>query len=214
MKDCFVAKNAPRNDSSIEGIKIEPVLINNERRGKEATIEHWNIKLDFVGANTVQPLGLEQTEAVISYFKGSQDQWHTDLPTYSKITYPNLWQGIDLTYNGTVDQLKYEFVLQPGADPDIIRLAYRGADVKLNEAGQLEVSTPRGGFTDDAPVAYQEANGQLIPIYVSYVLLGEGNYGFHLGAYDPSLPLVIDPAVWVYCGLSAAMITIILTILP
>ena len=25
-------------------------------------------------------------------------------------------------------------------------------------------------------------------------------YGFTLGAYDPSLPLVIDPAVLVYCG--------------
>jgi hypothetical protein len=122
---------------------------NNERRGKEATIEHWKIKLDFVGANTVQPLGLEQTEAVISYFKGSQDQWHTDLPTYSKITYPNLWQGIDLTYSGTVNRLKYKFVLQPGADPEDIRLAYRGANLKLNEAGQLEVSTPQGGFTDE-----------------------------------------------------------------
>lgn len=53
--------------------------------------KRWNIKLDFIGANSVQPVGLESNPAVISYFKGSQDQWHTALPTYSKINYPNLW---------------------------------------------------------------------------------------------------------------------------
>jgi len=130
----------------------------------------WIIKLDFVAANTVRPLGQEQTDAVISYFKGSPDQWQAGLPIYSQIVYPDLWEGIDLTYSGTVDRLKYEFVVQPGANPAHIRLAYRGATLRLDDAGQLEVSTPAGGFTDDAPIAYQEVNGQRRPVAVSYAL--------------------------------------------
>jgi hypothetical protein len=60
------------------------------RRGDGGEVRRWIVKLDFVGANLVQPLGQQQTQAVISYFKGSPDEWHTGLPTYSKIVYSNL----------------------------------------------------------------------------------------------------------------------------
>ena len=188
-----------------------PLLVREGRRGEERG--RWIVKLDFVGANSVRPSGQAQTEAVISYFKGSPDEWHAGLPTYSKIAYPDLWQGIDLVYSGTVNRLKHEFVVRPGADPARIRLAYRGASVRVNESGQLEVSTPAGGFQDDAPIAYQEVAGQRVPVAVSFAMdnavpfgadgLGMDEprpYGFHVGAYDPGLPLVIDPTVLLYCG--------------
>ena len=176
-----------------------PLLVGEGRRG-EVPDGRWIVKLDFVDANSVQPVGEKQTEAVISYFKGPRDEWRTGLPTYSQIAYPDLWEGIDLVYSGTVNRLKHEFILQPGADPAHIRLAYRGATVRVNDAGQLEVSTPAGGFQDDAPVAYQEVDGERVPVAVSFALDDGATYGFHLGAHDPDLPLVIDPAVLVYCG--------------
>ncbi len=168
----------------------------------------WVLKLDFVGANAVQPIGQDQTTARISYFRGPRDEWHTELPTFSRIVYPDLWEGIDLIYSGTFDQLKYEFVVQPGADPARIRLAYRGASVRLNEAGQLELTAPAGGLQDDAPVAYQVVDGQRAPVAAAYALDdtaqsgadGSGSYGFRVGAYDPTLPLVIDPAMLFYAG--------------
>jgi hypothetical protein len=169
-----------------------------EERGEGSG--RWIVKLDFVEANSVRPAGQDRTEAIISYFKGSRDEWRTALPTYSQIVYPNLWEGIDLEYSGTVNRLKHEFVVQPGADPARIRLAYRGATVRLNEAGQLEVSTPVGGFQDAAPVAYQQVDGQRMPVAVYYALEDATTYGFRLGAYDPALPLVIDPVVLVYSG--------------
>ncbi|MFZ5808833.1 MAG: SBBP repeat-containing protein [Chloroflexota bacterium] len=183
------------------------------RGGGGEVSSRWIIRLDFVDAHPVRPIGQSQTGAVVSYFKGPRDEWHTGLPTYARIIYRDLWEGIDLAYSGTVNQLKYEFIVQPGADPARIRLAYRGASVRLNEAGQLEVSTPAGGFQDDAPLAYQEVDGQRVPVQVAFRVLETANanlqseienrkseIGFRLGAYDPTLPLVIDPAVLVYCG--------------
>ncbi len=122
--------------------------------------------------------------------------------------YPGVWSGIDVAYSGTADQLKQEFVLEPGADPGQIRLAYRGADVSLGEGGELLVATPVASFTDSAPVAYQLVNGQRMDVLVEFVLSeasGEGaqavtEYGFSVGAYDTTLPLVIDPAVLIYSG--------------
>jgi len=185
-------------------------------RPQTSETKRWAVKLDFVNANpNVRPIGQEKTEAVISYFKGTQDQWHAGLPTYASIIYPDLWPGIDLVYYGTANQLKYEFIVHPGADPNQIRLAYRGAvDVTLNAAGQLQVTTPLGGFTDDTPMAYQEMDGQRVPVPMAYQTseVSETSdvsalhaarstlYGFSVGPYDPARPLILDPAIIVYCG--------------
>jgi len=191
--------------------------------------ERYVVKLDFVGADPgARPEGQEQTEAVISYFQGRPENWHAGLPTYSKIVYPNLWPGIDLVYYGTVNRLKYEFVVHPGADPSRIRLAYRGVEkLTVNQAGRLEVATPGGSFQDDVPVAYQEINNQRIDIPLGYAVAGENAqaapdekvsgetafknreaepnarahvYGFEVGEYDETRSLVLDPAIFVYCG--------------
>jgi hypothetical protein len=172
----------------------------------------WVVRLEFVGANPEsRPVGEERTAAVISYFKGPQEEWHAGLATYSRIVYRDLWPGIDLVYYGTADRLKYEFIVQPGADPGQIRLAYHGATgVELTGDGQLQVTTPAGGFADDAPLAYQEMAGQRVPVAMAYALEdiapdgpeqpSRRAYGFALGAYDSAATLVLDPAILVYCG--------------
>ncbi|MCX6564566.1 MAG: SBBP repeat-containing protein [Candidatus Aminicenantes bacterium] len=189
-----------------------PIGREREREKIEAAPEsRWVVKLDFVDANpAARPTGVEKTEAVISYFKGKPEEWKTGLPTYSKIIYQDLWPGIDLLYSGTVDRMKYEFIVHPGADPSRIRLAYRGADsVEVTEEGRLAVTTPVGGFEDDVPVAWQDGDRGKADVPAAYVLQkmekaagGNGSqvYGFEVGEYDRSRPLVLDPAVLVYCG--------------
>jgi hypothetical protein len=124
----------------------------------------WVVKLDFLGANRdVRPIGVDKTGAVISYFKGKPEEWKTGLPAYSKIVYEDLWPGIDLFYSGTIDRMKYEFIVEPGASPEQIRLAYRGADtVVVTEKGRLAVTTPAGGFEDEVPQAWQEGQERVM----------------------------------------------------
>jgi hypothetical protein len=176
--------------------------------------ERWALKLDFVGARSgARPEGKEQTGATFSYFKGQRSQWQAGVNSYSEIVYRNLWPGIDLVYAGTVNRMKYTFVVKPGADPNRIKLAWSGASgVKLNAAGELEVSTPAGGFIDERPVSWQESNGRQVEVASKYKVETKGEqrnqqraksaiaYGFELGKYDRSRELVIDPAVLVYCG--------------
>jgi hypothetical protein len=179
------------------------------RNDTSGTAERWVVKLEFIGAAPdVQPVGEDETSGVVSYFKGRPDEWVTGLKTYSRVVYRDLWPGIDLEYTGTVNELKYQFAVGPGADPSQIQLAYRGADIAINEAGQLEVSTPVGGFEDGAPYAYQpDEGGAEVEVGVSYELgetLGVSEtarvYGFRIGTYDPSRVLVLDPVVLFHCG--------------
>ena len=198
---------------------FESVALRTEKEENELqNMRGWVVKLNFVGANPdVRPSGEEKTEAVISYFKGRPEEWKAGLPTYSKITYRDLWPGIDLAYFGTTNRLKYEFIVHPGADPSQIRLAYCGVDdLKVNGEGRLEVSTPAGGFEDDVPIGYQEVDGKRIDVALRYKLEestieGTGAlqeavfkksyvYDFEIGEYDRTRPLVLDPVVLVQCG--------------
>jgi hypothetical protein len=167
----------------------------------------WVVKLDFVGANPNPRIeAKDPTPAVVSYFKGRKEEWKAGLSTYGSIVYSDLWPGIDLVYSGTATRLKYTFLVKPGADPAQVRLAYRGVKgIRLNEAGQLEIETAPGGFRDDKPYAYQEVDGRRVEINAAYSLDrtsggGPHRYGFALGSYDRSRPLMLDPAVLVYCG--------------
>jgi hypothetical protein len=181
------------------------VLMNGEGAGR------WVTKLDFVGADPEAiPVGLDETGAIVSFFKGNPKDWNSGIPTYSKVVYEGLWPGIDLVYYGTVNRLKYEFVVHPGADPGSIRLAYRGAtDLAVDEQGRLRIQTPEGGFEDDTPLAYQEVDGNKAGVSLAYELgdvAAEGNdgqrlnYGFNVGEYDRTRTLVLDPTVVIYCG--------------
>ena len=168
--------------------------------------ERWAVRLDFVGANAVRPRGEARKPAIVSYFKGGDRPSRSGLETYGSVVYPELWPGIDLVYEGTAGQLKYTFLVKPGADPDQIRLAYRGATaVTLTDAGQLAISTPVGGFTDDRPYAYQEGRGGRDEVPAAFAMVasaadGPHGYGFKVGHYDRSRPLVLDPSVLVYAG--------------
>jgi hypothetical protein len=219
----------PNGAFSYEGDRLHRPKARSGGLGAEKYSERWVVKLDFVDANPgVKPVGVEETGAVISYFKGKPEEWRAGLPAYSKIVYEDLWPGVDLLYHGTYDRMKYEFMVHPGADPSQIRLAYRGAEsVRLTDEGRLAVETPMGGFEDEAPVAWQKSEGVHAEVAVAYVLEGfaedrasehfsmpgealsdeeqeQGSrvhvYGFEVGEYDRTQPLVLDPAILLYCG--------------
>jgi hypothetical protein len=197
--------------------------------GQQDHRTRWVVKLDFVGAQRdVRPESLDQDETVVSYFKGRPEEWKTGLQTSSKIIYRDLWPGIDLIYYGTVNRLKYDFIVHPGADPAQIKLSYHGADsVEVTKEGRLEMTTPLGVFQDEIPKARQETDGKQVDVSVAYALeeapkvhvaclslsandsiatpginpqLQGHVYEFTVGQYDPSKTLVLDPEMLIYCG--------------
>jgi uncharacterized repeat protein (TIGR02543 family) len=207
----FSLSGQPETSKSNLGDKSMQEFPNAQRlRDFEKSSQRWVVKLEFVGARkNVKPESLEQSGTKVSYFKGKPQQWHAGIQAASKIIYRELWRGIDLVYCGTVDKMKYEFIVHPGADPSQIKLAYRGAEsVKENSQGQLEVQTPAGGFLDDTPVAWQDINGKRENVALKYAIENEKSgketpvltYGFAVGKYDSKQILILDPAVLVYCG--------------
>lgn len=149
------------------------------------------LHLRFLGANPNPTMTAgERQRGKVNYIAASERQ--TNIPTFAALTYRELWPGIDMAIRGRGGALKYEFHLAAGADPSNIRLAYAGASgLALTEGGALNIATPLGALADKPPRSFQGKSG----VDSRYALHGERTYGFALGAYDRSRPLVIDPGL-------------------
>jgi hypothetical protein len=122
-------------------------------------------------------------------------KWQTDVPTYARVKYEGVYPGVDAIFYGNQRQLEYDFIVAPGADPQVIRLDFAGAkSVRLDENGELVLVTAAGEVRQHRPVIYQEINGARQTVAGGYKLKGQ-QASFELGAYDTSRPLVIDPVV-------------------
>src|SRR4029453_7190555 len=89
-------------------------------------------------------------------------------------------------------------LLAPGADPNDIRLAWQGGSgLALARSGALQIKTSDGLVTDAPPRSYQRVGGRKVPVQSAFALdRGSAHsFGFSLGRYDRSAPLVIDPSL-------------------
>ena len=117
------------------------------------------------------------------------------VPAWHSLWFENIYDGIDLYLNATSNNIEKIFLIKPGADPSNIKIGVDGTDnIFINDLGQLEICNKRNKLVFTAPVAYQEINGCRKYIDVNY-LLEYNKYGFELGAYNHSLPLIIDPLI-------------------
>ncbi|MEG5164210.1 SBBP repeat-containing protein, partial [Microcoleus sp. AT3-A2] len=141
--------------------------------------------------------GLEKLPGVANFLLGEDSsQWQTNVPTFNGVVYQNVYQGIDRIFKGTEGQLKSEFLVAPFADPSQIKMNYTGVnDIRLRDDGALILETPLGELIDDAPIVYQDINGQRVNVPAAYNLLGNGQVNFSLGYFDRTQPLVIDPVL-------------------
>jgi len=104
------------------------------------------MRMRLVGGNAkARVVGLDELPGRSNYFIGNDPKkWRTNVPSYAKVKYENVYPGIDLVYydkkSGVSSQkreaaaehrqLEYDFVVTPGADPRAIRLAVEAANSK------------------------------------------------------------------------------------
>jgi hypothetical protein len=155
------------------------------------------VRMHLDGANpNASMAGQSPLPGKVNYLRGNDPkQWWTDIPTYEKVKYTNVYPGIDLVYYGRERQLEYDFIVAPGADPKAIALTFSGGHLQLTEAGELVLATATGDVRFQKPVLYQEIEGRKQPVEGQYVRRGAEHIGFEVGAYDTARPLVIDPVL-------------------
>ncbi|OFV91359.1 MAG: hypothetical protein A3H28_11940 [Acidobacteria bacterium RIFCSPLOWO2_02_FULL_61_28] len=163
------------------------------------------LRMKLVGANPNPAVtGLAELSGKSNYFIGNDpSKWRTNVPTYAKVKYEDVYPGIDLVYYGAPApagrgqrQLEYDFVVAPGADPRAITLDFAGAQrMEIDPQGELALQTSAGEVRLHKPVVYQEVGGIRQMVDGHYVRRGKEVVGFAVASYDPRHPLIIDPVL-------------------
>ena len=206
------------------------------------------VRMKLVNANpTPEVTGGEELPGKVNYFLGNDPKkWRTNVATYAKVQYDDVYPGIDLAYYGNQEgRLEHDFIVAPGADPKQIALGFEAspskrahegtqnsvtpcfaaqlprhserslrtkfadavsvpapeAKAELDCDGNLVIHTSGGDLEFHKPLAYQEINGKRKEVTARYALLHPSSFRLHpsvhfqVDAYDPSLPLIIDPVL-------------------
>src|SRR2546422_244520 len=148
------------------------------------------LRMTFDGANpTPRVTGLETLAGDANYFIGNDStQWRTNVPTYARVRYDDLYPGVDVIYYSADGQLEYDFVVRAGADAARITVGFTGADrLELDDRGDLVLQTAGAfqkvdGGSFDAFVTKLNAAGSAL-VYSTY-LGGSGD--------DESFGIAVD----------------------
>ena len=156
------------------------------------------VRMELLNANPTPRLVPEAEQGgEINYLIGNDPGgWHTGIPRYGRVVYQEVYPGIDWVFQGNPQQLEYDFVVHPGADPDDIVVGFEGAeDLSIDPRGDLVLRLPDGDIRHRAPYIYQEIDGTRHGVPGRYVRRDGSHVGFEVDAYDPTRPLIIDPIV-------------------
>jgi hypothetical protein len=151
------------------------------------------LRLDFEGANRVTPQGRDPLPHPTNFFIGNDPtRWRTGVRSFREIIYEDLYDGIDLVYRLGPNGLKYDFLVNPVADPRSIRMAYEGIKSLNVNPTSLVLGTAVGNVWDDDLVA--TAGGE--SVQCAFARVEFQTAGFDCMGWNGTHTLVIDPLVW------------------
>ena len=155
--------------------------------------KHAVLTTKLVGANPAPAIhGEDKQNAKVHYLRAHQPL--TNIPTYARVRYERIYPGIDLVYYGNQQELEYDFVVKPGADPGAIALHFEGSDhTSVDSEGNLVLRLNQSRVLQRKPIVYQDRSGVRKTIQGSYRLISPDTVAFDVGPYDRKAALVIDP---------------------
>jgi hypothetical protein len=161
------------------------------------------LRMQLVGADATAPSsGTDPLPGTSNYFIGNDPSaWYTDIPQFAGVTFDDVYTGIDVHYRGHQETLEYDFVVDPGADPNQIVLQFGGVtSLELDSAGNLLLETQSGPVIHELPIAYQQGPGGQEAVDVSFVLLGDRRVRRHAIAGDRSGAALLVVPGWQQFG--------------
>src|ERR1043165_8332738 len=161
---------------------------------KEYTYKGYRLDVELVGANpNAEVKSFGKTAFHQSFFNRHMAGKTAIANSCSELRFTEIYPGVDWRIFIANGHVKYEFILQPGADAAAIKIRYKGAKkLHIDREGALVAQTPMGLITEDAPVCFEDLNGQMINVKSRFVLKGNVltyQVPTHKGRFviDPSL---------------------------
>ena len=185
--ESYAERHAEREKDPMHDAEKEKQL---DALRKEIRLETFRMDMVLEGA---EPAPRISTEGKSTDYTNHYTYNALDVHTFARVTYHDVYPGIDWVVYTTEQGMKYDFVVRPGADPARIKLRFKDQEeLRLDEEGRLIQGNSMGRFMEEKPVSFQDGN----EVPTRFQLKGE-LMTFALGNYDPARTLTIDPErIW------------------
>ncbi|HLG04385.1 MAG TPA: hypothetical protein VI731_12375, partial [Bacteroidia bacterium] len=154
-------------------------------------------QMEWIGANQNPEIIAEET--VQEYFNYTDPDdpnvSYSYIPGYKKITYKELYPGIDVVYiykneNGK-EGIKYSLIVHPGADPSQVKMKYSGCEILMDADGSIRLHNDKvEDVVELAPETFYENGNVSIP---SSFQVNQNVVSFNIGSYNNAETIVVDP---------------------
>jgi hypothetical protein len=187
------ATGRPVNEEGEDG------LPSRVRKPKSTMLHTYRVDMQWLNASEhAQVISEQPYEDYTNYYHAHCPEGIHYVKSFGRLTYKNMYPGIDIVYYVSDGHLKYDVLVAAGADISNVKFTYAWANPKLEE-GKLKLFTPLGWLEEQKPVAWDEDGKPLSIKYTSK----SGKTGFKGATTDKAI--TIDPGViWAtYYGGSA-----------
>jgi len=158
-------------------------------------IKGHSFNLEFEGSNpNVFTQQHQQGLYYENFYIGSdKSKWKGNVLNYHQIWYKNLYNNIDYELITSVNGIKYNFHVKPGANVNDIKLKYVGIDNITLKKDILYIKPQVNEIFENKPYAYQLINNSVVEVTCDFVLKNNTvSYDFPNG-YNKNYELIIDP---------------------
>ncbi|MGI9191865.1 MAG: hypothetical protein ACR2IL_07060, partial [Chitinophagaceae bacterium] len=171
--------------------------MHNDPQAMAQSFKYHVYDMEFIGANKQADIQTDKAQAhYYNYYLGQDaSRWKTGIHPVLSVDYKNMYTGIDAHIYSEGSQIKYDWVVAPGADANQIQIAYRGVESVQLDKGNLKIKTSVGENSELAPYAFQFIDGEKKEVRCEYELKQDRvRFRFPKG-YNKNVPLVIDPVL-------------------
>ena len=137
--DC-AAQFVARNSEGIFSLSPTQATITLRMSGTAADVHTRMVRFEFLGANPdARMTGTKELRGKVNYLIGNDPaNWHKSISTFAAVQVEQAYPGINLVHYGNQRQLEYDFIVSPGANPDVIAFRIEGADgIEIDAQGNL-----------------------------------------------------------------------------
>ena len=153
--------------------------------GMDLVIPGKDVRRDTLGINFVSSnddadiVATEQSASESNYLIGNDPaHWHTHIPNFGRITYHQVYPGIDLAFYGRGQQLEHDFIVGPTGDYRVVRMHLAGSHgLRLQRDGSLRIALADGDLTFKKPDVYQLSGNRKETRESRFLLLSENEFG-------------------------------------
>jgi gliding motility-associated-like protein len=159
------------------------------------TVRSHAYSVTFLGGNTSNIIPDKSIQTANNYFIGNdKTKWASNCKIYQAVLYQNVYPNIDVRYYVENNNLKYDFIIKPGGNPNAIALRYDGVNSLQVKNNELLIGTSITTSKELYPYTYQFVNGKKEVLDCKYVVR-DNVVTFKVKNYLPTQTVIIDPVL-------------------